>query len=111
VTFSQAALGALLDVPTLEGKMIQHSLPAGTQSGEQLRLRGLGVPDVRGGRRGDLVLHIRVLTPRKLTKRQEELLRELGEIDGKHVLPERKSFLDRVRDFFAPDTPADSAAG
>jgi molecular chaperone DnaJ len=111
ITFSQAALGASLDIPTLDAKVVQHHLPRGTQSGEQFRLRGKGMPDVRNGRRGDLVIHVRIITPRQLTKRQEELLRELGELDGQAIAPERKSFFDRVRGFFRPDPPADSAAG
>jgi molecular chaperone DnaJ len=110
VTFSQAALGAPLEVPTLEGKYITHNLRRGTQSGEEVRIPGKGMPRLHGGRPGDLVLHIQVVTPRNLTKRQEELLREMGEIEGKHVSPERKSFLDRVRDFFTPDSSATNAA-
>lgn len=100
VTFSQAALGGKLDVPILEGKMVEHSLPRGTQSGDQVQLRGQGMPDVHTGRKGNLVLHIRVITPRNLTRRQEELLRELDELDGKHIQPERKSFLERIRGLF-----------
>jgi molecular chaperone DnaJ len=110
VTFSQAALGAPLEVPTLEGIYITHNLRRGTQSGEEVRIPGKGMPRLHGGRPGDLVLHIQIVTPRNLNKRQEELFRELGEIEGKNVSPERKSFLDRVRDFFAPDSSATNAA-
>jgi molecular chaperone DnaJ len=110
ITFSQAALGAALEVPTLEGKYVTHNLKRGTQSGDEVRIAGKGMPRLHGGRHGDLVLHIQVVTPRNLMKRQEELLRELGEIEGKHVSPERKSFLDRVRDFFTPDPSTASAA-
>jgi molecular chaperone DnaJ len=100
ITFSQAALGSAIEVPTLEGKFITQTLKRGAQSGEELRVPGQGMPHVRGGRPGDLVVHLRIITPRNLTKRQEELLRELAEIEGVHVSPERKSFLDRVREFF-----------
>jgi molecular chaperone DnaJ len=110
VTFSQATLGGPLEVPTLEGKAVMHSLKAGTQSGEEVRIAGKGMPHVRGGRAGDLVLHVRLLTPRHLTRRQEELFRELAEIEGKHVCQERKSWLERVRDFFSAHAPADSSA-
>ena len=110
VTFSQAALGGQLEVPTLEGKYTTHHLRRGTQSGEEVRIAGKGMPRLHGGRPGDLVLHIQVVTPRNLTKRQEELYRELGEIEGKHVSPERKSFLDRVREFFTPDSTSTNAA-
>jgi molecular chaperone DnaJ len=101
ITFSQAALGGPIEVPTLEGKFLTQTLKRGSNPGDELRVQGKGMPHLRGGRTGDLVVHLRVVTPRNLTKRQEELFRELGEIDGNHVSPERKSFLDRVREFFA----------
>jgi molecular chaperone DnaJ len=100
VTFSQAALGAEIDIPTLDGP-ITHSLNQGTQSGDVVCLHGQGMPSVRGGRSGDLLVQVLVETPRTLTRRQEELFRELAEIDNKNVSPERKSFLDKVREFFA----------
>ena len=53
------------------------------------------------------MVHLRVVTPRSLTKRQEELLRELAELDGNQVSPERKSFLEKVREFFTPEAPAE----
>jgi molecular chaperone DnaJ len=111
ITFSQAALGDTIEVPTLEGKYAQAKLGRGTQHGDEIRINGKGMPHVRGGSRGDLVVHLRVVTPTNLTKRQEELLRELGELDGKHLSPERKGFFDRVMEFFTsigsakPDDP------
>jgi molecular chaperone DnaJ len=90
-----------VEVPTLEGKFLAQQLLRGSQSGDEVRIRGKGMPHVRGGRAGDLVVHLRVIIPRNLTKRQEDLLRELGELDGVHVQPERKSFLERVREFFS----------
>lgn len=101
ITFSQAALGGHLDVPTIEGKYVTATLSRGAQPGDEVRIPGKGMPNVRGGRAGDLVVHLRVVTPKNLTKRQEELFRELSELDGKHVSPERKSFLERVKDFFS----------
>jgi molecular chaperone DnaJ len=82
ITFSQAALGGPIEVPTLDGKYSHQTLPRGMQSGDELRIGGKGMPDprVRNGRRGDLVARLRIVTPRNLTKRQEELLRELGEL-------------------------------
>jgi len=100
ITFSQASLGGPLEVPTLEGKYINATLQRGTQSGDQIRIPGKGMPNVRHGRAGELVVHLRVVTPTNLTKRQEELFRELAELDGKHVSPERKSFMERVKEFF-----------
>jgi molecular chaperone DnaJ len=110
ITFSQAALGGSIEAPTLEGKVVPHSLKRGTQSGDEVRIPGLGMPNLtrdgrNDGRKGDLVLHLKVVTPRKLTPRQEELFRELGEIDGVNVPPERKSFLDRIKGLFRPEAP------
>lgn len=104
VTFSQAALGADIEVPTLDGP-ITHPLGRGTQSGEVVRIYGKGMPNLRGGRRGDLLMQVVVETPRSLTKRQEELLRELAELDQRHVSPQRKSFLDKLKDFFTAHPP------
>jgi molecular chaperone DnaJ len=100
ITFSQAALGAELEVPTLDGPVTQP-LKRGMQSGEVLRVAGKGMPHVHGGRRGDLLVQVVVETPRQLTKRQEELFRELAELEQKNVSPQRKSFLNKLRDFFA----------
>ena len=116
ITFSQAALGGPIEVPTLEGQFVAHTLKRGVQAGEEVRLSGHGMPGLRrdgrpDGRVGDLIVHMKVVTPRTLTKRQEELLRELAEIEGAHVSPERKSFLDRVREFFQPETPPEKPAG
>jgi molecular chaperone DnaJ len=106
ISFSQAALGDTLEVPTLDGKYATAKLKAGTQSGDEIRLSGRGMPHPQGRRSGDLVVHLRVVTPRNLTKRQDELFRELHELDGKHLPPERKGFLDRVKEFFTTLTGA-----
>jgi molecular chaperone DnaJ len=106
INFSQAALGGPVEVPTLNGKAFTMQIPRGAQTGDELRSPGKGMPQ-RSGRPGDLVVHLRVITPRNLTRRQEELLRELGELEGKNVSPERKSFLDRVRDFFSSFTTSE----
>jgi molecular chaperone DnaJ len=102
ITFSQAALGGEIEVPTLHGT-VQHKLRRGIQSGEVVRIANQGMPNFRGGRPGDLLVHVVVETPRTLTRRQEELLRELAELDQKHVSPERKSFLDKLKSFFGAD--------
>ncbi len=104
VTFSQAALGAEIEVPTLQGKETV-TLPKGVQSGAFLRREGKGMPNVRGRGRGDLLVEIIVETPKKLTKRQEELFRELAELDQKHVSPQRRSFLDKLRSWFTAEEP------
>jgi molecular chaperone DnaJ len=103
VSFSQAALGGPVEVPTLDGP-ITHELKRGLQSGDAVRLAGRGMPNPRTGRRGDLLVVVLVETPTHLTKRQEELLRELAEIDQKNVSPRRKSFFERLRSLFAADS-------
>ncbi len=102
ITFSQAALGADVDVPGLAGKQ-RLSVPRGTQSGEVFRLRGQGMPDPNGRAKGDLVVQVVIETPKKLTKRQEELLREFAETEQAHVTPQRKSFFDQLRNFFTAE--------
>jgi molecular chaperone DnaJ len=109
VTFSQAALGRSIEVPTLDGQFVTQALKRGTQSGDEVRIAGKGMPHLRGGRTGDLIVHVRVVTPRKLTKRQEELFQELEEIDGTEMPPEHKSFFERIREFFTPETSADKS--
>ncbi len=106
ITFSQAALGADIEVPTLDGPLT-HTLKRGTQSGEVIRLAGRGMPSLRGGRAGDLAVQVVVETPRTLTKRQEELFRELAEVEQKNVSPQRKSFLEQLRDFFTANPAKD----
>ncbi|MBM4067783.1 MAG: molecular chaperone DnaJ [Planctomycetes bacterium] len=104
VTFSQAALGGDIQVPTLDGP-ITHTLRAGMQSGEYVRIQGKGMPNLRSQRKGDLVVVIAVETPRSLTKRQEELFRELAEIDHKQVSPQRKSFFAKLKGLFTTEEP------
>lgn len=98
ITFSQASLGGELEVPTLTGAS-SLTLPRGTNHGDVFRLRHKGMPDVRGRGHGDLLIRTLIDIPKKLTKRQEELLRELAEIDQKHVSTVRKGFFDKVKDW------------
>lgn len=100
ISYTQAALGGELEVPTLDGPATL-TVPRGTQSGEVFRLKGKGMPDVRGKRHGDLLVRTTIETPRKLTPEQETLLRKLAELEHKNVLPERKNFLERIKDYFA----------
>lgn len=78
VNVAQATLGAELTVPTVDGDVVL-TIPSGTQPGQQFRMRGKGVPDVRGGSRGDQIVTIRVVIPTSLNQSQEELFQELGE--------------------------------
>ncbi len=96
ITFSQAALGAEIEVPLLDGKTQTISIPAGTQSGDNHRIRGAGIPQLRGHGRGDQIIQFAVETPRNISKRQRELLEELAEIDGKPIKEKLKGFFQRL---------------
>jgi molecular chaperone DnaJ len=98
IGYATAALGGTVQVPMLDGEGYEVTLARGTQTGEVFRVRGMGLPRLRGRGRGDLMVRVAVETPRKLTQRQEELLRELAEIEGANVPEKRRSFLDKVRD-------------
>jgi molecular chaperone DnaJ len=99
VSFTQAALGTEIEVPTLEG---EHNLkvPEGTQSGTAFRIRNKGVPVLNGRGKGDLYVEVRVQTPGKLSKRQRELLTELEGINPVENKPQRRSLLGKVKDMF-----------
>ena len=105
ISFPQAALGADVEVPTLDGPDRLH-VPKGTQSGDILRIKGRGMPDVSGRGRGDELVEVVVETPRQLSARQEELLRELADIEHEDVSPRRKSFFEKLRDYFTEDADA-----
>jgi molecular chaperone DnaJ len=99
MSFADVSLGADVDVPTLEGRT-KMPVKAGTQSGEHLRVRGKGLPNVHDGRRGDLVVTVEVEVPRKLNARQRELLAEYREIEAANPSARRKSFLERLSNLF-----------
>jgi molecular chaperone DnaJ len=99
ISFADLALGADVDVPTLEGRT-KLSVKAGTQTGEQVRLRGKGLPNVHDGRRGDLVVTVEVEVPKKLTARQKELLQEFRVLEAENPGARRKSFLERIGSLF-----------
>ncbi len=84
ISFCQAALGAEIQVPTLDGTE-KLKIPRGTQTGEVFKLKGFGVPDFRTGRKGNLLVQVIVRTPTKLTKEQEALLREFARLEGEDV--------------------------
>jgi len=89
ISFAQAALGAEVDIPTLNGTS-KVSIPRGTQSGHIFRLKREGSYHLRGGGRGDQVVQVIIKTPTELTKRQEELLREFAEINGEEPKPKKR---------------------
>lgn len=102
LTFSQAALGDEIEVPALEGK-VKIKVPAGTQTGRSFRLRGKGAPNVHGRGTGDLIVSVRVITPKKLNDRQKELLKEFAEESGEEVDEHSNNFFDKVKRAFRGD--------
>jgi molecular chaperone DnaJ len=103
ITFGQAALGAEVDVPTIEGTA-RVTIPAGVQSGEILRLRGLGLPELNGAVRGDQLVRVIVWTPDELSGEQERILKQLREVES--PAPEKikrrshKGFWSKVKEAF-----------
>ncbi|MFN9541232.1 MAG: DnaJ C-terminal domain-containing protein, partial [Planctomycetota bacterium] len=109
ISYTQAALGAEIEVPTLSGPD-KLKVPRGTQSGDVFKLSGKGLPEPQGGRVGDLVVQTFIETPKKMSAEQEKLLRQLAELEKVDVMPHRKNFLDRIRDYFAPAGTAPEGA-
>jgi molecular chaperone DnaJ len=96
ISMTQAALGATIEVPSLDGTR-QLKIPPGTQYGSVFRIRGQGLPDVRTGRSGDELVQVTIETPTNLNARQEELLRELAQTENKNVSPKSQSFFERLK--------------
>ncbi len=86
-------------MPTLEGRG-ELEVPAGTQSGQVFRLGGKGMPDPRRRGLGDLLVQVLIEVPKKLSKEEDALLRELAELEHKHVAPERKGFFEKLKEYF-----------
>ena len=103
VSITTTALGGEIEIPTLDG-YAKVKIPAGTQTGQMFRLRGKGIRSVRSSTHGDLICHVVIETPVNLTPRQRELLLELeaiNEKDGGRHNPRAKSWMEKVREFFA----------
>ncbi|WP_412472037.1 molecular chaperone DnaJ [Halobacteriovorax sp. RT-1-4] len=100
ISFSQAALGAEVEVPTLDGKVVVD-LPAGTQSGKKMRLKGKGIQKLGGYGQGDAILTVHVETPTKLSKEHKELLEQLAKLEGKQCHPMSTGFIDKVKELFS----------
>jgi len=100
ISFAQAALGAEIEVPTLDGK-VKYEIPEGTQTGREFVLREKGIPEVNNPRyRGNHRFTVVVETPTKLTKEQKELLRQFDGTIEKHETPKMKKFFDSIKDLF-----------
>jgi molecular chaperone DnaJ len=100
ITFSQAALGAEIEVPTLEGK-VKMKIPAGTQSQKVLRLKAKGIPRLGSYGNGDQLVRVIVETPTQMSKEQKELLRKFDELGDESVHPMHSRFFEKVKNFFA----------
>jgi molecular chaperone DnaJ len=98
ISFTTAALGGSIELPGVDGAKHVIDIPAGIQSGKQLRKRGAGMPVLQGRGAGDLVIEIHVETPTKLSPRQRELLREFQGSETGEESPQTKGFFDRIRD-------------
>jgi molecular chaperone DnaJ len=99
VSFTAAALGGSISLPGVDGGQVDIKIPAGVQSGEQLRHRGAGMSVLNGRGRGDLVARILVETPTRLSKEQKQLLEEFRATETGDECPNAKSFFARARDF------------
>ncbi|TSB46772.1 molecular chaperone DnaJ [Alkalicoccobacillus porphyridii] len=99
LTFTQVALGDEIEVPTLTGK-IKLKIPAGTQTGTNFRLRGKGVPNVHGRGQGDQHVKVRVVTPKNLSEKEKDIMREFAETHGGHTIEEQDSFFSKVKRAF-----------
>ncbi len=103
ISYAKAALGAEIEVPTLDGKTKLRIEP-GTQSGTLFRIPGCGVVQPGGSRPGDLIVETVIEVPKKLSESQAKLLRELAELDHESVLPAHKSFFEKLKTFFDPES-------
>lgn len=99
INFPQAILGATIIVPTLEGEA-ELKIPSGTQSGTLFKLRGLGIPDVRGYRKGDQIVRIQIETPSKLTKDQKDIIRQFDDLSSGKTYPLHRRFVDKIKKSF-----------
>ncbi len=99
INIVQATLGAEIKVPTLDGQ-VTMKVPEGTQPGKVMRLKGKGIPSLRGGSRGDQLVRMKVVVPTKLTDKQKDALQKFADISKDNINPEEKSFLNKVKDFF-----------
>ena len=100
ISISDASLGGSVEVPTVSGGRAKVRIPAGTQSGDQLKLSGKGMPALRSVSFGDMIITLIVEIPRNLSSRQKELLREFDEESDQDNIPQSTGFFSKVRDFW-----------
>lgn len=106
-----AALGCTIEVPTIEGGKAELKIPEGAQTGRRMRLRGKGMPRLRGGPRGDMIVELFVETPRNLCDRQKEILKEFCELSGDNCNPDSAGFFNKVKQFWDDVTTDDQRPG
>lgn len=99
ISFTEATLGAEVEIPTLEGKEI-YNIPEGTETGTIFKLFGRGISDVNGYGRGDLSFKVKIITPKNLTDRQKELLKEFSNEREEHLVEHKKNFFEKVKELF-----------
>ncbi|MDB5293437.1 MAG: dnaJ 1 [Phycisphaerales bacterium] len=102
ISFTQAALGGKIEVPTLKGKE-EMEIPGGTQHGEVFKLRGKGLPGLRSHKMGDELVQIYIEIPKKLTDRQKQLLKEFAASDDGSMMPQRKGFMEKLKQVLTGD--------
>ncbi len=99
ISFTTAALGGDVEVPTLSGPM-KYRIPEGTQPGAEFRIKGAGIQQLRGSGKGDLIMRVRVEIPKRLNNKQKDLLRQFDEMTSDREYDNRKGFMDRVKELF-----------
>ena len=97
ISFVQASLGDTVEAPTLTGA-VDLKIPAGTQTGTSFRIRGEGMPHLRWNGKGNLYVKVKIVTPKKLSPKQKELLTEFAEISGQEIYAEDKGFFEKVKE-------------
>jgi molecular chaperone DnaJ len=97
ISFVQATLGDKVEIPTLDGA-VDLKIPSGTQTGTSFRIKGEGMPHLRWNGKGNLYVRVKIVTPKKISPRQKELLEEFANVSGDEIYAEEKGFFDKVKD-------------
>jgi molecular chaperone DnaJ len=100
IKMSTAAIGGSVEVPSIDGTKVKLNIPEGTQSGMQFRVKGKGMPIMKSGRFGDMIVHVKVEIPVRLTQTQKDMLKKFDEACGENCNPESQSFFGKMRGFF-----------
>jgi len=100
ITFSQAAIGSKINVPTLKGEK-EITIPNGSQNGDIITLKNLGMPSLRSGRIGHLHVQVFIEVPKKLSQKQKQLLQEYAKTEQASLTPQRKSFIEKLKEYFS----------